>query len=67
MAEGDSLCVLIGLEGGLTSLESCKICCTAARGLPSLNSNRQVSTQWSVATLPPKLSFIKLRFAKYVQ
>ncbi|MPC42546.1 hypothetical protein E2C01_036169 [Portunus trituberculatus] len=35
----------------------------ATRGLPSLNSNRQACTQWSVTTLPAKVNFVKLRFA----
>ncbi|MPC08240.1 hypothetical protein E2C01_000819 [Portunus trituberculatus] len=34
----------------------------AARGLPSLNSNCQACTRWSMATLPPKVNFAKLRF-----
>ncbi|MPC25444.1 hypothetical protein E2C01_018557 [Portunus trituberculatus] len=32
--------------------------------LPTLNSNRQAYTWCSVATLPPKVNFTKLRFAK---
>ncbi|MPC12239.1 hypothetical protein E2C01_004918 [Portunus trituberculatus] len=48
MDEEDSHCILIGLK----------------RGPPSLNSNRKMCTRWSKATLPPKLNFTKLRFAK---
>ena len=40
------------------------VCRAAARGPPSLNSNCQVFTPWSVATLPAKVIFVKLRFAK---
>ncbi|MPC32747.1 hypothetical protein E2C01_026077 [Portunus trituberculatus] len=32
--------------------------------LPSLDSNRQACTQWSVATLPPIVNFAKMSFAK---
>ncbi|MPC34631.1 hypothetical protein E2C01_028027 [Portunus trituberculatus] len=44
-----------------------RFCHVATMGPPSLNSNRQACTRWSVATLPPKVNFAKLRFANALE
>ncbi|MPC24706.1 hypothetical protein E2C01_017794 [Portunus trituberculatus] len=43
--------------------EPCDSLCSH-QGTASLNSNCQACTRWSVATLPPKVNFAKLRFTK---
>ncbi|MPC55483.1 hypothetical protein E2C01_049421 [Portunus trituberculatus] len=40
------------------------VCRATVRGPPSLNSNRQACTRWSMTTLLPKVNYTKLRFTQ---